>query len=90
VIWRHGLPNALAPTIQVLALTAQYLVGGLVVVETVFAYPGIGQGLVQAVVARDIPVVQGVGLLLAALYVGINILADLVVVLVVPRLRTSQ
>jgi peptide/nickel transport system permease protein len=90
VVWRHGLPNALAPTIQVLALTAQYLVGGLVVVETVFAYPGIGQGLVQAVVARDIPVVQGVGLLLAALYVGINILADLVVVLVVPRLRTSQ
>lgn len=90
VIWRHGVRNALAPTVQVLALTAQYLVGGLVVVETVFAYPGIGQGLVQAVVARDIPVVQGIGLLLAALYIGINIVADIIVVLLVPRLRTSQ
>jgi peptide/nickel transport system permease protein len=90
VIWRHALTNALAPTVQVLALTAQYLVGGLVVVETVFAFPGIGQGLVQAVVARDIPVVQGIGLLLAALYIGINIVADLMVVLLVPRLRTSQ
>jgi peptide/nickel transport system permease protein len=90
VIWRHGVRNALAPTVQVLALTAQYLVGGLVVVETVFAYPGIGQGLVQAVVARDIPVVQGIGLLLAALYIAINIVADLIVVLLVPRLRTSQ
>jgi len=90
VIWRHGVTNALAPTIQVLALTAQYMIGGLVVVETVFAYPGIGQGLVQAVIARDIPVVQGIGLLLAAVYIAINIVADLVVVLLVPRLRTGQ
>ena len=90
VVVRHALRNALAPTVQVLALTVQYLIGGIVIVETVFAYPGLGHGLVQAVVARDIPVVQGVAMLLAALYIVINILADVVVVLLIPKLRTSQ
>jgi len=67
VVVHHALRNALAPTVQVLALTMQYLIGGIVIVETVFAYPGLGQGLVQAVVARDIPTVQGVAMLLAAI-----------------------
>ncbi len=89
VIWNHALRNSLAPTVQVLALTMQYLIGGLVIVETVFAYPGLGQGLVQAVTARDIPTVQGVAILLAAIYIFINIIADLLVVLLVPKLRTS-
>jgi peptide/nickel transport system permease protein len=90
VVIRHGLRNALAPTVQVLALTLQYLIGGLVIVETVFAYPGLGQGLVQAVVARDIPVVQGIAILLATIYIVINIVADVAVVLLNPKLRTSQ
>ena len=80
---------AVRPGVQVLALTMQYLIGGLVIVETVFAYPGLGQGLVQAVTARDIPTVQGVAILLAAIYIFINIIADLLVVLLVPKLRTS-
>ena len=90
VVARHALRNALAPTVQVLALTVQYLIGGIVIVETVFAYPGLGQGLVQAVTARDIPTVQGVAMLLAAIYIVINIVADLIVVLLIPKLRTSQ
>jgi len=89
VIVRHALRNAMAPTVQVLALTMQYLIGGIVIVETVFAYPGLGQGLVQAVVARDIPTVQGVAMLLAAIYIVINIVADVIVVLLIPKLRTS-
>ena len=89
IVWRHALRNALAPTVQVVALTLQYLIGGIVIVETVFAFPGLGQGLVQAVVARDIPTVQGVALLLAATYIVVNVLADLVVILLVPKLRTS-
>jgi peptide/nickel transport system permease protein len=88
IVSRHVLRNSLAPTIQVLALTLQYLIGGLVIVETVFAYPGLGQGLVQAVNARDIPTVQGVAILLAAAYIAINIAADLAVALVIPKERT--
>ena len=65
VVLRHGLRNALAPTVQVLALTLQWLVGGVIVVEAVFEYPGIGQGLVQSVVARDLPLVQAVAMLIA-------------------------
>jgi peptide/nickel transport system permease protein len=90
VVMHHALRNALAPTVQVVALTMQYLIGGIVIVETVFAYPGLGQGLVQAVVARDIPTVQGVAMLLAAIYIVINIVADVIVVLLIPKLRTSQ
>ena len=89
VILRHALRNSLAPTVQVLALTVQWLIGGIVVVETVFSYPGLGQGLVQAVEARDIPIVQAMTLLIAALYVLINLIADVVVILLVPKLRTS-
>jgi peptide/nickel transport system permease protein len=89
VVLAHALRNALAPTVQVLALTMQYLIGGIVIVETVFAYPGLGQGLVEAVKARDIPTVQGVAMLLATIYIVINIAADLVVVLLIPKLRTG-
>lgn len=89
VVLHHALRNSLAPTVQVFALTIQYLIGGIVIVETVFAYPGLGQGLVQAVVARDIPTVQGVAMLLAAIYIVINIAADVIVVLLIPKLRTN-
>ena len=89
VVMRHVLRNALAPTVQVLALTLQWLVGGVIVVEAVFAYPGIGQLLVQAVVTRDLPLVQALATLTAFVYISINVLADLIVVLLIPKLRTS-
>jgi peptide/nickel transport system permease protein len=90
VILKHVLRNALAPTIQVTALTVSWIVGGVIIVEAVFQYPGIGQALVESVAARDIPVVQSVALLIAAFYIVLNIVADLLVVLVIPRLRTGQ
>jgi peptide/nickel transport system permease protein len=90
VVTKHALRNALAPSIQVIALNAQWLVGGIVVVETVFNYPGIGQLLVQAVSVRDVPLVEALAVLIAAVYIGLNILADVLVVLLVPKLRTAQ
>jgi peptide/nickel transport system permease protein len=89
VVWGHALPNAIAPTIQVTALNLAYLAGGIVVVEFVFAYPGIGAALIDAVANRDIPVVQAVALLIAAVYVVLNLIADVATILVSPRVRTT-
>jgi peptide/nickel transport system permease protein len=89
LIFLHALPNAIAPTIQVIALTFAYLAGGVVVVEFVFGFPGIGQGLINAVVTRDIPTIQSIVVLLAAFYIGVNILADVITVGVTPRLRAG-
>jgi len=89
VIFLHALPNAIAPTVQVIALTFAYLAGGVVLVEYVFAYPGVGQSLISAIFARDIPVIQLEVLLLAGFYVGLNILADVVSILVTPKLRAG-
>jgi peptide/nickel transport system permease protein len=89
VVWGHALPNAIAPTIQVTAINLAYLAGGIVVVEFVFAYPGIGAALVDAVANRDIPVVQAVALLIAAVYVVLNLIADVATILVSPRVRTT-
>jgi peptide/nickel transport system permease protein len=90
VIWRHGLRNSLATTVQVIALTVLWLIGGVAITETVFAYPGFGAAIVGAVSQRDIPVVQAGVLLVAVLYIVVNIVADLVVVLLIPKLRTAQ
>jgi peptide/nickel transport system permease protein len=87
LIFLHGLPNAIAPTVQVIALTFAYLAGGVVIVEYVFGFPGIGQGLINAVASRDIPTIQCIVLALAGFYVVANILADVIVVSVTPRLR---
>ena len=73
VLWRHAVPNALAPTFQVAALNLAYLAGGIVVVEAVFNYPGIGLLLVESVRARDMPTVQAIALFIAALYVVLNL-----------------
>lgn len=89
VIVRHALPNALAPTIQAFALTLQWLVGGVVIIETLFGYPGLGQQLVQAVNVRDMPLIQATVMLIAAVYIATNIVADVLMILFVPRLRTS-
>jgi peptide/nickel transport system permease protein len=90
VILRHALPNAIAPTIQVIALQLAWLAGGVVVVEAVFAYPGIGTVMIDAVKGRNIPIVQAITLLIAALYVVLNILADIGTILSTPRLRTKH
>jgi peptide/nickel transport system permease protein len=89
VLFVHALRNALVPSIQVFALVIGWLVGGIVVIEAVFQYPGIGQGLVNAVSARDLPVVQAIALVIAAVYVGVNLLADVLTILLTPRLRTA-
>ncbi len=89
VIWRHAVPNAIVPAIQVTALQLAWMAGGVVVVEFVFSYPGIGAALVDAVANRDLPVVQAVTMLAAAVYVGLNLLADVATVLVTPKLRTA-
>jgi len=87
VLWRYALRNALAPSVQILAQNLQYLVGGVIVTETVFGYQGLGMQLVNAVQNRDVNVVQSVAMLIAIVYVLINLLADLAVMLLVPRLR---
>lgn len=86
----HALPNSIAPTIQVIGLNILYLAGGIVVVEYVFAYPGLGAGLVDAVSSRDIPTIQFVTLVLAAFYVFMNILTDVVALLASPRRRLPR
>ncbi len=89
VIWRHAVPNAIVPAIQVAALQLAWMAGGVVVVEFVFQYPGIGAALVDAVANRDMPVVQAVTMLAAGIYVFLNLAADLATILVTPRLRTA-
>jgi peptide/nickel transport system permease protein len=87
VLYRYAMRNALAPSIQVLAQNLQWLIGGIIITESVFAYPGIGTTLVSAVANRDITVVQTVAMLIAVVYVGLNLVADLLVMLLVPKLR---
>lgn len=87
IIARHALPNAVAPIVNVVTLNLAYLVVGVVVVEVVFVYPGMGQYLVDHVSKRDVPVVQACGLVFAAVYIGLNIIADVVSILANPRLR---
>jgi peptide/nickel transport system permease protein len=86
IIVRHALPNALAPIINVIAINLAYLVVGVVIVEVVFVYPGLGQLLVDSVSKRDIPVVQASGLIFAAAYILLNLTADVLAIMTNPRL----
>ena len=88
VLIRHALPNALGPVFQVIALNLAYLAGGIIIVEFVFNYSGIGGATAEAVVNHDLPVIQALAMLLAAVYVVVNLLADVATILVTPRLRT--
>jgi peptide/nickel transport system permease protein len=90
IVLLHAVPNAIAPTIQVIGLNFLYLAGGVVIVESVFAYPGIGQQLVTAVNTRDIPVIQLIVVVLAAFYVVVNILADVIALMATPRRRIAR
>ncbi len=86
IILRHALPNAWAPIANVIAFNLAYLVVGVVVVEVVFVYPGIGQAMVDAVRTRDLPVVQGCALIFAATYILLNLTADIIAICTNPRL----
>ena len=89
VLIRHALPNALGPVFQVIALNLAYLAGGIILIEVVFNYTGIGSATAEAVVNHDLPVIQALAILLAAVYVVLNLLADLATILVTPKLRTQ-
>jgi len=86
IILRHALPNAWAPIANVIALNLAYLIVGVVVVEVVFVYPGIGQLMVDSVIKRDMPVVQGCALIFAGTYILLNLAADIVAIVTNPRL----
>ncbi|MGZ4723293.1 MAG: ABC transporter permease [Ilumatobacteraceae bacterium] len=90
VLWRHALPNALGPVFQVIALNIAYFAAGVIVVEALFNYQGIGGALRDSVRVRDIPVIQFLVMVLAAVYVITNLAADVATVLVTPRLRTRM
>ncbi|MGP2490497.1 ABC transporter permease [Mesorhizobium sp. PUT5] len=87
VFWRHVVPNSMVPTINLLAINIGWLIGGTVVVESVFAIPGIGQLLVRAIFSRDYMVVQGVAMILACATVLINLIADILTVAADPRVK---
>jgi peptide/nickel transport system permease protein len=87
VIMYHALPNALAPIINVIIINLAYLVVGVVVIEVVFVYPGLGQLLVDSVSKRDLPVVQASGLIFAGTFILLNLIADILAILANPRLR---
>lgn len=90
LLFRHALPNALAPAVQVFGLNVLYLAGGIVLVESVFQYPGVGLELVNAILARNVPIVQFIVVWLAIFYVSLNIFTDVVALLVTPRRRAPR
>jgi peptide/nickel transport system permease protein len=90
IIVLHAFPNALSPVINVIALTLAYLVVGVVIVEVVFVYPGLGQLLVDSVSKRDIPVVQASCLIFAAIYISLNLIADVMSIISNPRMRNPR
>ncbi len=90
VIMKHALPNAAAPIISVIALNLAYLIVGVVVIEVVFVYPGVGQYMVDGVTKRDLPVIQACGLIFAATFIILNTVADILAILANPRLRKAS
>jgi len=86
IITRHALPNALAPIVNVIAINLAYLVVGVVIVEVVFVYPGLGQLLVDSVSKRDVPVVQACSMIFASVYILLNLTADIISIVTNPRL----
>jgi peptide/nickel transport system permease protein len=90
ILWRHALPNALIPAIYAIAMMLNMLLGGAVLMEVVFTYPGLGSALNAAVETRDLPMIQAIILVVTAGVVVVNLTADLLVVLLTPRLRTTR
>lgn len=89
VVVRHALPNSLGPAIQATAISLAWLAGGVVVIEYLFAFPGVGSLYVDAIANRDVPVIQAITLIIAALYIVLNLIADIITIIANPRLRTS-
>lgn len=90
IVFKHALPNALLPSIPVIALTIAWLLGGLVIIEQVFNFPGLGREMLNAIALRDIPVVLAIAMLLAGVYVIVNLLSDLLTLFLNPKLRTMR
>jgi peptide/nickel transport system permease protein len=90
IVWRHVMPNAGIVIVNAIALNAIYLVGGVIVVETVFSYPGLGRLLVSAINDGDIVLIEGIGVVMAALFVFINLVADALVLVLNPKLRVRS
>ncbi|MCY3770099.1 MAG: ABC transporter permease [Gammaproteobacteria bacterium] len=89
VVFRHMLPSALLPTINIVALTIAWLLSGVVVIEKVFNYPGLGTLIIQSIFDRDLPLVQAIALMFALIYIAVNLIADLLVILLNPKLRSQ-
>ncbi len=89
IVFRHMLPSALPPTINIVALTMAWLLSGVVVIEKVFNYPGLGTLIIQSIFDRDLPLVQAIALMFAVMYLVVNLIADFLVILLNPRLRTQ-
>jgi peptide/nickel transport system permease protein len=90
IVFKHALPNAMLPTINVVALTLAWLLGGVAIIETVFNYPGIGKLMIGAITDRDFALVQGIAIILAAIYIILNLMADLLSLVLNPKLRTAR
>ena len=90
IILFHAFPNAFSPIINVIALNLAYLIAGVVIVETMFAYPGLARLMVDAVATRDIPLIQACGMIFCITYVGLNLVADILSILSNPRLRLPK
>jgi peptide/nickel transport system permease protein len=88
-VLRHAVPNALLPVIALTAISLGYVVGGVIFIESVFSWPGIGQLTYDALLNRDLPVLQGVFLLTSAAVIFLNLLADLVIIALDPRVRAT-
>ena len=90
LFWRHLAPSALIPAVNVIALTVAWLLGGVVIIEQVFNYPGVGNLMLQAIYDRDLPLVQAIALIFAMIYIVANLLADITMVILDPRIRTAK
>jgi peptide/nickel transport system permease protein len=89
ILWRHALPNAIVPTLNIIALNLVYLIGGVVIVEKVFAFPGFGSLLVDSIQLQDFPLIEATVLVAAAVYIFANLAADVATIVLNPRLRTA-
>ncbi|MGB1252462.1 MAG: ABC transporter permease [Candidatus Promineifilaceae bacterium] len=90
IVFYHALPNAMLPTINIVALTIAWLLGGVVIIESVFNFPGIGTLMINGIFDRDLFLVQGIAIILATIYVLVNLAADIATLLLNPRLRTAM
>ena len=90
IVFKHALPNAMLPTINVVALTLAWLLGGVAIIETVFNYPGIGRMMIGAITDRDFALVQGIAIILSGVYIALNLIAYMLSLILNPRLRTAR